>query len=142
MTLTAEAAWPQLSRTATAKVATANTATNGSGTITHLVTAHADNGSRVEYLMAGGEQTLATTVVRFFISTDDGVNWVYLPVLDALLEAGTVNTTTVNPTTAMPISRTDPVDFLDLAPGDQLGFAITVAPAAGAVVVAAGLKDW
>lgn len=59
-------------------LAAANTAGDGSGTITTLLTGNA-NGTRVSHLQVISAQATVTTnaamVVRFFLSTDSGTTW-------------------------------------------------------------------
>lgn len=126
------AVWPQTPVAATAVVTTANTAADGSGTITALVTAGGD-GLRVDGLVVGARATVTATAVRFFISQDDGSTWTYLPELDALVGAHTLANTTANAGRVTVIDRTSETDYLDLAPGDRLGCTIAVALAGGMV---------
>lgn len=141
MALTNTPAWPQMPRYQTAGVATANTATDGSGTITSLLAA-GSNGTRITGLYAGGSATVATTTVRFFVSHNGGSIWTYLPQLEALIPAHTLTATTVNGGRVTVIDQSDPADLFDLPPDAVLGFAIAVSIVGGQVIAVAMGADY
>jgi hypothetical protein len=137
MALTNTPVWPQAPKIETAAITTANTATDGSGTITTVATA-GENGRRIAGLYAGARATVTATAVRFFISDDSGATWTYLPRLDALIPAHTLANTTANAGRVTVIDPEDQYTFLDLPADAVLGATIAVALAGGVVIVAEG----
>lgn len=141
MALTNTPAWPQMPRYRTAGVTTANSATDGSGTITSLLAA-GDNGTRITGLYAGASASVTATAVRFFVSHNGGSNWAYLPHLEALIPAHTLGATTLNGGRVTIIDQSDPADLFDLPPDTVLGFAIAVTIADGQVIAVAMGADY
>lgn len=135
MAKTYKAAFPQTPKFGSAVITAANTLLDGSGTIAEVLTAGAD-GTQVYGLYAGARATVTATAVRFFISTDGGSSWKYLPEFDSLIPAHTVADTTVNEGRVTVIDRESETDRLDLPANAKLGAAIAV-PLAGGVQVAA-----
>ena len=141
MALTNTPAWPQRPRYQTAGVTVANTATDGSGTITPLFAAGMD-GTRVTGLYVGASATVTTTAVRFFVSHNGGSNWTYLPHLDALIPAHTLTATTVNGGRVTVLDQNDPAELFDLPPDTVLGFTIAVTIVGGQVIAVAMGADY
>ena len=141
MALTNTPAWPQIPRFETASVATANTATDGSGSVTSLLAA-GENGSRITGLYVGASATVTATAVRFFMSHNGGSDWTYLPHLDALIPAHTLAVTTTNAGRVTVVDQSDPADLFDLPPDNVLGFAIAVTLAEGLVIGVAMGADY
>ena len=141
MALTNTPAWPQMPRFQTASVATANTATDGSGAITPVLAA-GENGSRITGLYVGASASVTATAVRFFMSHNGGFNWTYLPHLEVLIPAHTLAVTTLNASRVTVVDQTDPADLFDLPPDGVLGFAIAVTLAEGQVIAVAMGADY
>lgn len=141
MAITNTPAWPQTPRHEVAGVSTANTNTDGTGTITSLFTAGSD-GSRITGLYAGATATITATSVRFFVSKDSGSSWTYLPRLDALAPAHTLAATTANGGRTTIIDQSDPNDFFELEGGDVLGFTTAVTVSSGNMVAEAIGADY
>ena len=131
MALTTTPAWPQTPKFGFAKVTTANTALDGSGTITTIGEAMGADGGRITGLYAGAQATVTATAVRFFVSIDSGVTWVYVPYLERLIPAHTVASTTLNAGQVTVIDQEDPAVYLDLPAGALLGCTSAVALAGG-----------
>lgn len=140
MALTNTPAWPQTPRYSVASVASANTATDGSGTITSLITAGND-GMRLSGLYAGANATVTATAVRLFLSTDSGSTWTYLPHLDSVIPAHTLEATTANAGWIAIIDQFEAAQYLDLPANAQLGFTIAVAISGLVIVEATGADD-
>ena len=141
MALTNTPAWPQMPRFQTASVATANTATDGSGAVTSLLAA-GENGSRITGLYVGATATVTATAVRFFLSHNGGSDWTYLPHLDVVIPAHTLSATTANAGRVTVVDQGDPTDLFDLPPDSVLGFAIAVTLAEGLVIAVAMGADY
>lgn len=141
MALTNTPAWPQMPRYRTAGVTTANSATDGSGTITSLFSAGI-NGARVTGLYAGATASVTATAVRFFVSHNGGSNWTYLPHLETLIPAHTMSATTVNQGRVTVVDQSDPADLFDLPPDTVLGFTIAVTIGDGQVIAVAMGADY
>lgn len=130
MAVTNTPAWPQTPRYAVAGVSTANTNTDGTGTITSLITAGSD-GTVITGLYAGATVTVTATSVRFFLSIDAGSTWTYLPHLDSLVEAHTVAATTANDGRVTIIDQSDPAKYMVLPANAVLGFTTAVTVSGG-----------
>ncbi|MDF1791438.1 MAG: hypothetical protein P1U88_05975 [Thalassobaculaceae bacterium] len=141
MALTNTPAWPQRPRYEAAGVATANTATDGSGTVTPLITAGSD-GTRVTGLYAGATASVSATAVRFFLSHNGGTNWTYLSHLDTLVPAHTMANDTVNSGRVTVVDQGNPSDAFDLPYGDILGFSIAVSVSGGQMIAEALGADY
>lgn len=141
MALTNTPVWPQSTRLDVASVTTANTATDGTGTITTLLTAGAD-GTRVDGLYAGAGATVTATAVRFFVDPDGASGWTYVPDLEGLIPAHTLAATTLNGGQVTIINRGDQTAFFDLPAGAILGFTIAVTISSEAVYVTAWGHDF
>lgn len=123
MALTNTPVFTQGSRSVNVSLATANTALDGTGTITTLLTAGA-NGSLVTHLHIVSGATTTATAVRFFLSNDGGSTWVYFyPALHAAFTVA--NTTAQTPTTV--VDRNNPDGAIRLAANAVLGFTEAVA---------------
>jgi hypothetical protein len=138
MALTNTPAWPQTPRYAAAAVTAANTATDGTGVITTLVTAGAE-GMRVTGMYVGTTATVTATAVRIFLSTNGGTSWVYLPRLDRLVPPHTLTATTENLGRVTVVDQTNPNDHFDLPANAVLGVTIAVEPTPGGSIVAEAL---
>lgn len=141
MALTNTPAWPQGPRYRTAGVTTANSATDGSGTITTVLAA-GDNGTRVTGLYAGATASVTATAVRFFVSHNGGTNWTYLPHLETLIPAHTLGATTLNEGRVTVIDQNDPAEMFDMPPDTVLGFTIAVTIGDGQVIAVAMGADY
>ena len=125
MAVTNTPAWPQTPRYSVGSVATANTATDGSGTITTLITAGSD-GTLITGLYAGANATVTASSIRFFLSTDVGSTWTYLPHLDSLIPAHTLAATTANAGKITVIDQDDATKYMFLPADAVLGFTTAV----------------
>lgn len=141
MAVTNTPAWPQAPRYAVASVSAANTNTDGSGTITTLITAGSD-GTLITGLYAGATATVSATSVRFFLSTDSGSTWTYLPHLDSLVEAHTLAATTANGGRVTVIDQADPDKYMPLPADALLGFTSAVTVSGGNMVAEAMGADY
>lgn len=112
---------PQLPFDFAEQITTANTATNGTGTITELCQAPAE-GSRIKQLGAGVYATLAAdTVVRFFVQVGGAGPWFYRGDLDLLLPSHTLAVTTANAGIGEAIDEATADNILELGPNTKLG---------------------
>ena len=141
MAVTNTPAWPQTPRYAVATVSTANTNTDGSGTITTLITAGSD-GTLITGLYAGATATVTDGAVRFFLSTDSGSTWTYLPHLEVLVSAHTLAATTLNEGRATVIDQNDPAKYFPLPAANVLGFTTAVTVSGGNMVAEALGADY
>lgn len=141
MAVTNTPAWPQTPRYAVAGVSTANTNTDGTGTITTLITAGSD-GTLITGLYAGATATVTATSVRFFLSTDSGSTWTYLPHLDSLVGAHTLAATTANDGRVTIIDQDDPNKAMPLPASAVLGFTTAVTVSSGNMVAEAMGADY
>lgn len=140
MAVTATAAFPQTPKFGRAAITAANTNLDGTGTITTVFTAGSD-GSQLYGLYAGCRATVTATAVRFFMSTDAGSTWTYLPELDSLIPAHTVANTTANDGRVTVIDREVEADVFDLPASAVLGATIAVA-LAGGIEITAYARDY
>jgi len=141
MAVTNTPAWPQVPRYAVASIASANAATDGTGTITTLMAA-GPNGTRLSGLYAGASATVSDTAVRFFLSSNGGATWTYLPHLERLVAAHTLASTTVNDGRVTVINQHEASQFLDLPADAVLGCAIAVSVSGGAMIAEAIGADY
>ena len=141
MALTNTPAWPQSPRHVAVGIISANAATDGTGTITTVIVAGGD-GTRISGLHVGTSATVTATAVRFFISTNGGVGWTYLPRLDVVVPAHTVADTTANFGRATVVDQNDPTAMFDLPGNAVLGATIAVGVSGGEMIVEAMGADY
>lgn len=141
MALTNTPAWPQKPRCEAVGVATANTNTDGTGTITPVITAGSD-GTRVTGLYAGATATVGDTAVRFFLSKTGGASWTYLPHLDVLVPAHTLTNATANDGRVAAIDQDNAASLFDLPANAMLGVTIAVTVAGGQMIALALGADY
>lgn len=84
-------------RVATVNIATANTAIDGTGTITTLI-AGSSSGTRILEIVAKGAATGAACLVNVFLSTDGGTTWRIFDTIS--LAAATVSATVASARTS------------------------------------------
>lgn len=108
-------------------LSTANTATDGTGTITDLITGVAA-GTRILQIRAQGTATTVAALVNLFIN--DGTNW-------DLFDQFTISAVTGSTTTKGHQVTTTYTDLVLPSASWKLGATITVAPTSGTVRVIA-----
>lgn len=135
MANTFKAAFPQAPKIGQATITSANTALDGSGTITSIISA-GSNGMKLVGLEAHARATVTATSVRIFLSQDAGSTWTYL--FDALIPAHTVANTTENAGKIIMIDRGTEADVLEVPADAVIGATIAVALAGGITVTGYG----
>ena len=121
MAFTNMPAFPQTFRSTTVTISTANTALDGSGTITEAFTANA-NGALVTHVQFIAYPTCVASAIRLFVW--NGTTWNYTDA--GAIAAHTVANTTASPITTI-IPRTLPDDALKIPANGKLGFTNAVA---------------
>jgi hypothetical protein len=125
--MAANPAFISVARIGRASLSTANTATDGTGTITDLILGVAA-GTRVLQIRAQGTATTAAALVNIFLN--DGTNW---DLFDQLTIAAVTGSTTAKGHQVI----TSYTDLVLPSASWKLGATITVAPTSGTVRVAA-----
>lgn len=118
-----------------AAITTANTAKDGTGTVTTVFTADATNGGFVQKLVARALGTNVATVLRVFVNNGSANT---TAANNALLAEMTLPATTVSEVAAQP-DMTLPLN-LALPPGYKLNCTIGTTVAAGHLLTAVGGK--
>lgn len=123
MALTNQPVFAQTPKSNVAAMSTANTAADGTGTITTLVTAGAD-GALVTQIHAYARATVVAGAVRLFVSYDGGTTWSFI--LATAVTAFTLSNTTAQ-TALTIVDRNNPDAAIRLPANARLGVTISIA---------------
>lgn len=113
--------FPQTFRSTTVTISSANTAVDGTGTITEAFTANA-NGALVTHVQFIAYPTCVASAIRLFVW--NGSTWNYTAA--GAIAAHTVATTTASPITTI-VNRALPDNAIKIPANGKLGFTNAVA---------------